>query len=99
MIHELLPTSYARHLSLPLLGPVVDDFDDWLIIQGYRFNSRQCYVLRCTAIDAYFHKRHQRSLTALTPENLRKRPVQKDRSVWLRMFQQTSEQASLMNAS
>jgi integrase/recombinase XerD len=72
MIHELLPTSYARHLSLPLLGPVLDDFDDWLIIQGYRFNSRQCYVLRCTAIDAYFHNRHQRSLTALTPESLRK---------------------------
>jgi integrase/recombinase XerD len=72
MIRELLPTAYARHLSLPLLGPILDDFDDWLIVQGYRFNTRQCYVLRCTAIDAYFQKRRQHSLTALTPESLQR---------------------------
>jgi hypothetical protein len=41
MIRELLPTAYARHLSLPLLGPSLDEFDEWLIKQGYRFNSRQ----------------------------------------------------------
>jgi integrase/recombinase XerD len=70
MIRELLPTAYARHLSLPLLGPVLDDFDDWLIAQGYRFNTRQCYVLRCTAIEAYFQKHRQRSLIALTSESL-----------------------------
>ena len=40
MIRELLPTAYARHLSLPLLGPSLDEFDEWLIKQGYRFNSR-----------------------------------------------------------
>ncbi|MEC5409283.1 site-specific integrase [Paraburkholderia sp. MPAMCS5] len=72
MICELLPTSYARHLSLPLLGSVLDDFDDWLVAQGYRFGTRQCYVLRCTAIEAYFHKRRQRSFATLTRESLRK---------------------------
>ncbi|MBP0591941.1 tyrosine-type recombinase/integrase [Paraburkholderia sp. LEh10] len=72
MIRELLPTAYARHLSLPLLGPILDDFDDWLVLQGYRFNSRQCYLLRCTAIDAYFRKRHRTTLASLTPEGLRK---------------------------
>ncbi|GAB7540522.1 site-specific integrase [Cupriavidus sp. 8B] len=72
MIRELLPTAYARHLSLPLLGPILDDFDDWLVTQGYRFNSRQSYVLRCTAIDTYFRKRHQTTLASLTPESLRK---------------------------
>jgi site-specific recombinase XerD len=70
MIRELLPTAYARHLSLPVLGPVLDDFDDWLISKGYRFNTRQSYVLRCTAIDAYFRKHRQRSLTGLTSEGL-----------------------------
>ena len=72
MICELLPTSYARHLSLPLLGSVLDDFDDWLVAQGYQFGTRQCYVLRCTAIEAYFHKRRQHSLATLTRESLRK---------------------------
>ncbi len=70
MIRELLPTAYARHLSLPLLGPILDDFDDWLIVQGYRFNTRQSYVLRCTAIEAYFQKRGQHILSALTSESL-----------------------------
>jgi site-specific recombinase XerD len=70
MIRELLPTAYARHLSLPMLGPILDDFDDWLIVRGYRFNTRQCYVLRCTEIDAYFQKRRQHSLAALSSESL-----------------------------
>ena len=72
MIHELLPTSYVRHLSLPVLGPVLDDFDDWLVLHGYQFNTRQSYLLRCSAIETYLHKRRQHSLSALTPESLRK---------------------------
>src|ERR1700686_1314587 len=72
MIHELLPTSYVRHLSLPVLGPVFDDFDDWLVLHGYQFNTRQSYLLRCSAIETYLHKRRQHSLSALTPESLRK---------------------------
>jgi integrase/recombinase XerD len=72
MIRELLPTSYSRHLSLPFLGSVLDDFDDWLVAQGYRFPSRQCYILRCTTIDEYFRKRRQHRLASLTPESVRK---------------------------
>ena len=40
MLTELLPKAYAVHRSLPLLGSVLDDFDDWLIKQGYRFFTR-----------------------------------------------------------
>jgi len=70
MLCDLLPKSYPEHLAHPLLGSVLDQFDDWLIAQGYRFNSRQCYVLRCTAIEAYFHRRKQHSLGSLTPRSL-----------------------------
>jgi integrase/recombinase XerD len=72
MLKELLPNSHNHHRSLPLLGPVLDDFDDWLVAQGYRHFTRQSYILRCTAIEGYFRKRHQRNLSALTPEQLRK---------------------------
>lgn len=71
MLFDLLPQSFPEHLSHPLLGSVLDEFDEWLIAQGYQFNSRQCYVLRCTAIEAYFHRRKQHKLDALTPSSLR----------------------------
>jgi integrase/recombinase XerD len=70
MLTELLPKAYAVHRSLPLLGGVLDDFDDWLIKQGYRLFTRQCYILRCTVIEGYFRRRGLRSVTLLTPEKL-----------------------------
>ena len=57
MLIELLPKSHNHHRSLPIFGSVLDDFDDWLVAQGYRFSTRQCYILRCTAIERYFHRR------------------------------------------
>jgi integrase/recombinase XerD len=72
MLNDLLPQSHNYHRSLPLLGPVLDDFDDWLVAQRYRYFTRQSYILRCTAIEGYFHKRHLHSLSGLTPEKLRK---------------------------
>ena len=71
MLTELLPKAYADHRSLPLLGGILDDFDDWMIQRGYRFFTRQCYILRCTAIEGYFRRRGPRSLARLTPEKLR----------------------------
>ena len=70
MLTELVPKAYAVHRSLPLLGGVLDDFDDWMIQQGYRFFTRQCYILRCTAIEGYFRRRGPRSFALLTPEKL-----------------------------
>jgi site-specific recombinase XerD len=71
MLNDLFQKSHDHHRSLPLLGSVLDDFDDWLFGQGYRYSTRQCYVLRCTAIEKYFRRRKQCSLSALTPEKLR----------------------------
>jgi hypothetical protein len=41
MLHSLFPRAYGRFLSLPLLGPVADGFDDWLAANGYTRVSRQ----------------------------------------------------------
>ena len=72
MLRDLLPQSHRRHVTLPLLGPLLNDFDEWLVAQGYRYFTRQCYVLRCTAIEEYFHQHAQHKVAALTVENLRK---------------------------
>jgi integrase/recombinase XerD len=71
MLNDLFQKSHDHHRSLPLLGPILDDFDDWLFGQGYRYSTRQCYMLRCTAIEKYFRRRKQFSLSVLTPAKLR----------------------------
>ena len=38
MLTELVPKAYAVHRSLPLLGGVLDDFDDWMIQQDTGFS-------------------------------------------------------------
>ena len=71
MLSDLLPLSHHRHAALPVLGSLLNDFDEWLVAQGYRYFTRQCYVLRCTAIEEYFHQHAQNDLAALTLEDLR----------------------------
>jgi hypothetical protein len=70
MLAEPLTQVRQVHRSLPVLGRTVDAFDDWMIQQGYRFATRQCYILRCTAIDGYFGRRRY-SLENLTCARLR----------------------------
>src|ERR1700691_5980034 len=70
MLTELLPKAYQEHRHLALLGGILDDFDEWLVRKGYRFPTRQCYILRCTAIEEYLHRRGCRSLAALTSATL-----------------------------
>jgi site-specific recombinase XerD len=70
MLTELFQKSHELHRALPLLGPVLDDFDDWLVAQGYRHSTRECYLLRCTAIEKYFQKRRQRTVSSLSLEQL-----------------------------
>ncbi len=70
MLTEVLPKACHEHRALALLGGILDDFDEWLVRQGYRFFTRQCYVLRCTAIEKYLRGRGCRSLSVLTSETL-----------------------------
>ena len=72
MLTDLFQKSHELHRSLPLLGPVLDDFDDWLVGRGYRHSTRECYLLRCTAIEAYFQRRKQCSISTLTSEKWHK---------------------------
>ena len=35
MLHSIFPKVGHKFLSMPLLGPVADGFDDWLAANGY----------------------------------------------------------------
>jgi integrase/recombinase XerD len=40
MLRSLLPRAHQKYLSLPLLGPISDGFDDWLAASGFTRGSR-----------------------------------------------------------
>lgn len=72
MLKELYPQAYHRYLALPLLGSVVDEFDNWLLAQGYCRNTRQPYIHQTATIDVYLRRQGNRELTELTSEDLRR---------------------------
>ena len=68
MLYELSPKTTRTLRMLPVLGPVVDDFGDWLSAHEYRPRTRKRYLQRCVAIDRYFVTHKYRSLTELTAQ-------------------------------
>ena len=71
MLHSLFPKADCRFLSLPLLGPVADGFDDWLAANGYTRVSRQHSVRMLPQVDAELRRRQVKELANLTRPVLR----------------------------
>jgi len=44
MLRSLLPKAHHKFSSLPLLGPIIDGFDDWLAGSGYTPGSRELAI-------------------------------------------------------
>src|SRR5207249_10780423 len=40
MLRSVFPRAHQKYLSLPLLGPITDGFDDWLTASGFTQGSR-----------------------------------------------------------
>jgi integrase/recombinase XerD len=57
MLATLSPKSARRYLSLPLFGPVIDDFDHWLSEQGYAPGSRHNQLVIVALADGYLRRR------------------------------------------
>ncbi len=67
MINDIYPKAYLRYLALPVLGSILDDFDNWLLEYGYQRNSRIIYINEARRIDTYFNRELGRgSLAELT---------------------------------
>ncbi len=68
MLNDLFDEVYKQYRSLPLLGSVLDDFDDWLGEQGYALGTRQNHITHCAHIEDYFWKRGVRRIAELSTE-------------------------------
>lgn len=71
MLRSLFPRAYCRFLSLPLLGCVADDFDEWLAADGYTRVSRQNSIRMLPHVDAELRRRQVKKLANLTQPVLR----------------------------
>jgi integrase/recombinase XerD len=70
MLHAQFPRSYRRFLSLPLLGPIVDGFDDWLAASGYTRRSRRNSIFLLPRVDADLRRRGLKQVADLTRQAL-----------------------------
>lgn len=66
MLHSLFPKAHRRFLSLPLLGPIADGFDDWLAGNGYTRDSRGYSMRMLKHVDADLRRRHVKEVGNLT---------------------------------
>lgn len=66
MLRSLLPKIHRRLLSLPLLGPIADSFDDWLASKGYTQISRKHVIRDLPHLDAELRRRHLKEISNLT---------------------------------
>ncbi len=70
MLITLFPRASETYSSLPLFGPVMDDFADWLDRQGYTYGSRRQTLWIVTWMDGYLRRRRIKRLQDLTPSAL-----------------------------
>lgn len=70
MLADLLPRAHARLASLPLLGPHLDGFVDWLYGRGYPDLPIRLRLRKTPLVDALLHRRRVRHLDSLTREQL-----------------------------
>jgi integrase/recombinase XerD len=66
MLRSLFPRSHRKFLSLPLLGPVVEGFDQWLVTNAYTRGSRRYSIGMLQHVDADLRRRQIRQVADLT---------------------------------
>jgi integrase/recombinase XerD len=66
MLHSLLPKAHYKFLSLPLLGPIANGFDDWLAASGLTRGSRKFSVRMLRHVDANLRRHGVDSIAKLS---------------------------------
>lgn len=65
MLRSLFPKANREFLSLPLLGPISEGFDDWLAASGFTRGSRKCSIRMLRLVDADLRRRRIDEVTML----------------------------------
>jgi integrase/recombinase XerD len=71
MLTALFPRAHGRLLSLPVLGPVVDGFAQWLVAHGYPREPLRRHIRTTRRLDQALRQRGCRQLSDITPPDLR----------------------------
>lgn len=66
MLDSIFPKVNQKFLSMPLLGPVADGFDDWLAANGYTRSSRKHAIQVLWHVDADLRRRRIDEVAGLT---------------------------------
>ena len=66
MLTTLFPRAFQKYSGLPLLGPIEDSFDDWLLERGYTVTSRTYAIEMLRHIDKDLRRRGIERVTSLT---------------------------------
>src|SRR6266446_946713 len=66
MLIQLRPKAHPAYQSLPILGPIVDEFSDWAHRCGYELRSFKSQLGNIRYLAHFFHRRGLRSLRELT---------------------------------
>src|SRR5580658_8025222 len=66
MLRSLLPKAHHKFLSLPVLGPITDGFDDWLAASGFTPGSRKFSIRMLPPVDANLRRRRVDKIAKLS---------------------------------
>jgi integrase/recombinase XerD len=66
MLHSIFPKVDHQFLSMPLLGPVVEGFDDWLAANGYTRRSRKHAIRMLRHVEVDLRRRQIGDVAVLT---------------------------------
>lgn len=69
MIATILPKVYRRYVSLPVLGPVIDEFARWLLERGYSFMTVQGHLYEARHLDGSLYRAGVQALPDLTHDH------------------------------
>ena len=70
MLSQLFPKAFKKFLSLPLFGPVAEEWATWLEGQGYTWNTRRLMFWTLSRVDRYFSLRELHTVDELSQQDL-----------------------------
>lgn len=69
MLVQLLPKAHEAYRTLPVLGPIVDEFTDWVYRSGYSMPAFCSLLGHVRGLAYFFQRRGLRSWDELTQEH------------------------------
>ena len=70
MLKQLFPRLHQRYLSSPLLGPILDGYEDWLSDRKYTRKTRRVYPRMSLLVDRYLRELGLENLADISADHM-----------------------------